>query len=190
MFFQPTPNCGCVGSGGHSESYRAKVGLVIDPITNFTELLKVFSVCGHQVNLCVEGLTIIRDHVCDRPSIGRPRGVNMMLSIVRKPLAFFPIRPHHIDVIEFPRAWSRMQSVARREKTTGCDHSRNRQSAVQAPARPRLSRKSHCPHLSPIRMRSVPHPVTMPASKLRFQAPHDSLRPHPSRRYAISYRGR
>ena len=90
---------------------------------DIAKLLKIFSIGGHQVNLCAEGI-IIRNRprsICDRPPIGRPCGVPMMLLIVRGPLAISAIRPHHIDVTESFVMRTCMQSVPRREKTLVCD---------------------------------------------------------------------
>ena len=82
------------------------------------ELLEIFSVCRHQVNLCAEEKSL-RARICDRPSIGRPSGAPMILLIVRKPLEIFTIHTHHIDVIESFFLGPSMQSELRREKTMG-----------------------------------------------------------------------
>ena len=95
-----TPNCGCFGSGGHSETRRAKVGLVIGPGIDFAKRLNVFSLRGHQVDFCADGKIIIRDHIGNCPSIGRQRRVRMMTFIGRNPLGISTIQLRYIDVME------------------------------------------------------------------------------------------
>ena len=147
----------------------------------------MFPVRGHQVNLCAEEI-ITRARIRNRPPIGRPRRVRMLRLIGRKSHGICTIRIHHIDVIEFLVRGVGLQSVVRREKTRGCSRPRNRPSAVQAPARQRLSRKSRFDHLSKIRMQSYPRPETTTGQKRFAQARHDFLHPHPSPRYEMSQR--
>ena len=46
-FLQPAPNCGSFGSGGHSQSYGAKVGVIIPTIVDIAKLLEILSIGGH-----------------------------------------------------------------------------------------------------------------------------------------------